>query len=450
MFSPNVGHGSIEKHAMATEATVPIMELSKVCMAFPKPSGEPLAVLSDIDMVLRQGEILGLLGRSGCGKSTLLRIAAGLIKPASGYVLYRGALLTGPAQGIAVVFQTFALYPWLTVLENVVLGLDALGLSLDEARRRAMSAIDLIGLDGFQSAFPRELSGGMRQRVGFARAIVNDPVLLLMDEPFSALDVLTAETLRTDFLDLWINHQLPTKAVLMVTHNIEEAVLMCDRILVLGSNPGHIAGEIPVLLPQPRNRLDAAFHAIVDEIYSVLTSRMAASIGVQSQIHGGMMQQLPELSINRISGFIETLASPAYGGHSELARIAAELGLEINELFPIAAALHILEFADLKDASIKLTAAGRVFAQSESEERKRLFREHLLRFVPLAAHIRQVLEEREEHHAPRERFEFELQDHLNRADAEKTLRAAIGWGRYAELFTYDDRTRTFSLDHVNR
>jgi NitT/TauT family transport system ATP-binding protein len=189
-------------------------------------------------------------------------------------VRYRGAPLAGPAEGIAVVFQSFALYPWLIVLDNVELGLDALGLSQDEARRRAMSAIDLIGLDGFQAAYPRELSGGMRQRVGFARAIVSDPTLLLMDEPFSALDVLTAETLRTDFLDLWIEHKLPTKAVLMVTHNIEEAVLMCDRILVLGSNPGHIAAEIPVSLPQPRNRLDAAFHAIVDEIYSILTSRM--------------------------------------------------------------------------------------------------------------------------------------------------------------------------------
>ena len=194
--------------------------MRKVCMAFAKPSGEPLPVLADIDITLPEGEILGLLGRSGSGKSTLLRIAGGLIKPTSGEVHYRGKPLAGPAEGIAVVFQTFALYPWLTVLENVELGLDALHLSYTEARRRAMSAIDLIGLDGFQSAYPRELSGGMRQRVGFARAIVSDPLLLLMDEPFSTLDVLTAETLRTDFLDLWIEHQLTSKAVLIVTHNI--------------------------------------------------------------------------------------------------------------------------------------------------------------------------------------------------------------------------------------
>jgi len=427
------------------ETAPPISELRGVSMAFAKPSGAPLPVLANIDMALRDGEILGLLGRSGSGKSTLLRITGGLIKPSSGQVLYRGAPLEGPAEGIAVVFQTFALYPWLTVLQNVEFGLDALGLSLDEARRRATSAIDLIGLDGFQSAYPRELSGGMRQRVGFARALVSEPILLLMDEPFSALDVLTAETLRTDFLDLWVGHRLPTKAALMVTHNIEEAVLMCDRILVLGSNPGHIAAEIAVSLAHPRNRLDAAFHAIVDQIYSILTSRMAEAIGAQSRMHGGMAQPLPEVSTNRMGGFVEALASPPYGGQAELAKIAAPLALEINDLFPIAAALHMLEFAELKDSTIRLTAAGRVFAESGTEERKRLFREHLLRFVPLAAHIRQVLEEREGHHAPRVRFESELEDHLTRRDAEKTLRAVTGWARYAEIFEYDDRARVFRL-----
>ena len=220
---------------------------------------------------------------------------------------------------------------------------------------------------------------------------------------------------------------------------------MCDRILVLASNPGHIAAEIPVSLPQPRNRLDAAFHAIVDEIYSILTSRMAEAIGAQSRIQGGRVQLLPNVSSNRIGGFIEALAAPPYGGHAELAKFAAPLALAVNDLFPIAAALHMLDFAELKDGAIKLTAAGRVFAQAGTEERKQLFREHLLRFVPLAAHIRQVLDDRQGHRAPRARFEFELQDHLNRGDAERTLRAVIGWGRYAELFTYDDQSRRFGL-----
>ena len=429
---------------MARQLNSPIIEMRKVSKAFAKPSGELLPVLADIDLSLREGEILGLLGRSGSGKSTLLRIAGGLIRPTSGDVLYRGEPLSEPAAGIAVVFQSFALFPWLTVLENVEAGLDALGLAHNEARRRAMSAIDLIGLDGFQSAYPRELSGGMRQRVGFARAIVIEPVLLLMDEPFSALDVLTAETLRTDFLDLWIERQLPTKSVLLVTHNIEEAVMMCDRILVLSSGPGRIAAEIPVPLAHPRNRLDAEFHNIVDEFYSILTSRTTESIGAQSQIHGGLVQPLPSVPINRLAGFLEALASTPYQGSAELARIAGALALDVRDLFSIAEALHILEFAELKNGAIKLTAAGRVFAQSGTDERKRLFREHLLQFVPLAAHIRHILDEREGHVAPRERFEPELEDHLNPNDAEKTLQAVIGWGRYADLFTYDDKTRTFS------
>ena len=253
-------------------------------MAFARPSGKPFPVLNDVNVALRESEILGLLGRSGSGKSTLLRIAAGLIKPTGGDVLYRGAPLTGPAEGIAVVFQTFALFPWLTVLQNVEAGLDALGLNCDEGRRRAQAAIDLIGLDGFQSAYPRELSGGMRQRVVFARAIATEPLVLLMDEPFSALDVLTAETLRTDFLDLWTAHQLPTKSVLLVTHNIEEAVLMCDRVLVLASGPGRIAAEITVPLSHPRNRLEIEFRNIVDEIYAILTSRTIASTHARGQI----------------------------------------------------------------------------------------------------------------------------------------------------------------------
>jgi len=444
MLSPNAERASTDpKHLMvpaaAPRAPSPVIELCKVCKSFAKPSGESLPVLVDVDLRVSEGEIVGLLGRSGSGKSTLLRIAAGLIKPTSGRVLYRSMPLHGPAEGIAMVFQTFALYPWLTVERNVELGLDALRLPLEEARRRALSAIDLIGLDGFQSAYPRELSGGMRQRVGFARALVSDPMLLLMDEPFSALDVLTAETLRTDFIDLWIEHRLPTKAALLVTHNIEEAVLMCDRILVLGSHPGHIAAAISVPLPHPRDRLEPAFRAIVDEIYAILTARLTAALGA----HGTRIQALQGVSINRIGGFLEALASPSYEGGGELADIARALALEINDLFPIAAAVHILEFAELTEATIKLTAAGRVFATSGVEERKRLFREHLLRFVPLAAHIHQVLEEREDHRAPRERFELELQDHLNPHDAESTLLTVIAWGRYAELYSYDDEARTF-------
>jgi NitT/TauT family transport system ATP-binding protein len=423
-----------------------IIELRSICKSFARQSGEPFVVLADIDLSLKDGEILGLLGPSGSGKSTLLRIAAGLIQPTSGEVLYQGKPLSGPSEGIAVVFQTFALFPWLTVLENVESGLDAIGVRGKEARRRAMAAIDLIGLDGFESAYPRELSGGMRQRVGFARAIVTQPAVLLMDEPFSALDVLTAETLRTDFLDLWVERQLPTRSVLLVTHNIEEAVMMCDRILVLSSNPGRISAEIPVPLAHPRNRLDEDFQGIVEEFYSILTLRTIESIKAQSRIHGGRAQPLPAVGVNLITGLVERLASPPYEGQSELARLSRSLpALGVKDVFSIAQALHILEFAELKDASVKLTA-GKVFAQSGVEERKRLFREHLLRFVPLAGHIRRVLDQREGHTAPRVRFESELEDHLGPSDAEQTLRTIIGWARYAEAFAYDDASRTFSSE----
>jgi len=428
-----------------TEPRLPIITMQRVCKAFAKPSGAPLEVLSNINLVLPEGEVLGLLGRSGSGKSTLLRIAAGLLPPTSGTVSYQGQPLTGPAAGIAVVFQTFALFPWLTVVQNVELGLEALDLPRTEAKSRTLAAIDLIGLDGFQSAYPRELSGGMRQRVGFARALVTNPTALLMDEPFSALDVLTAETLRTDFLDLWVEHRLPTKAVLLVTHNIEEAVLLCDRILVLAPHPGRIAAEIAVPLKHPRHRVDGVFREIVDEIYAILTSHAAQATKEPSTGRTGLAQPLPAASINRLAGLIEAVAAPPYGGHAELVSVARSLTLEIDDLFPVADALHLLGFAELDDGRIQLTAAGRIFADSGTDERKRLFAEHLLQFIPLAAHVRRILDERESHQAPLVRFESELEDHLTRQDADRTLRAVISWGRYAEVFDYDDERRTLFL-----
>src|ERR1700743_2223277 len=250
-----------------------LIDMRSVCRSFPKGSGEELLVLEKVDLTINSGEIVGLLGRSGSGKSTLLRIIAGLIAPSSGDARCRGETIEGPPNGVSMVFQSFALFPWLTVLQNVELGLEALGIDSAERRKRALAAIDLIGLDGFESAYPKELSGGMRQRVGFARALVVHPDLLLMDEPFSALDVLTAETLRTDLIDLWIEGRLPIKSVLMVTHNIEEAVLMCDRILGFSSNPGRVAPEIQADLPHPRNRLDPRFRQLVESIYARMTQR---------------------------------------------------------------------------------------------------------------------------------------------------------------------------------
>src|SRR5579872_5283900 len=290
-----------------------LLDMRSVCRSFPKGSGEELLVLEKVDLTIHSGEIVGLLGRSGSGKSTLLRIIAGLISPSSGDAKCRGETIAGPPNGVSMVFQSFALFPWLTVLQNVELGLEALGIESTERRTRALAAIDLIGLDGFESAYPKELSGGMRQRVGFARALVVHPDLLLMDEPFSALDVLTAETLRTDLIDLWIEGRLPIKSVLMVTHNIEEAVLMCDRILVFSSNPGRVAAEIKVDFPHPRNRLDPAFRQLVDSIYARMTQRPEPKAPALEGIQGtGVGMILNHVSSNVLSGLIETLAAPPY------------------------------------------------------------------------------------------------------------------------------------------
>ena len=253
--------------------TFPLLAVHNCRQAYHKDSNPDLVVLDDVELTLQEGEIVGLLGRSGSGKSTLLRIVAGLLTPTSGQVLWRGTQITGPAEGVAMVFQSFALFPWLTVEENVELGLEALGIPGRERADRTEAAIDLIGLGGFESAYPKELSGGMRQRVGLARALVVQPELLLMDEPFSALDVLTAETLRTDLIDLWMEKKLPIKSILMVTHNIEEAVLMCDRILVFASNPGRVANELRVPFAHPRDRHDPAFRQLVDDIYALMTRR---------------------------------------------------------------------------------------------------------------------------------------------------------------------------------
>jgi len=428
----------------AATAVNEILRVDHVCRGFNKSQGE-LLVLDDVNLQLKEGEIVGLLGRSGSGKSTLLRIIAGLISPTAGTVTFRGESLAGPAEGVAMVFQTFALFPWLTVLQNVEAGLEALGVHAHERRIRALAAIDLIGLDGFENAYPRELSGGMRQRVGFARALVVEPALLLMDEPFSALDVLTAETLRTDLLDLWNEQRLKIKSVLIVTHNIEEAVFMCNRILLLSSNPGCVIGEIPVPFPHPRNRLDPAFRRLVDDIYARMTAR-ATTGDTRKGLELGT--RLPSVSTNLMAGLIETLAAEPYYGLADLPEIARSLHLEVDDLFPVVEMLQYLGFADVQKGDIQLTPSGKVFADYGTQERKLMFAEHLLRSVPLAARVRQVLNERPSHRAPRVRFEQELNDFLLDSAAAETLDAVINWGRYAEIFSYDDQAETFSLDDV--
>lgn len=426
----------------------PLLQLDGIRKAYPKPDGGELLVLEGVDLTLVQGEIVGLLGRSGSGKSTLLRLIAGLSRPNAGELTYLGQPIAGPAPGIAMVFQSFALFPWLTALENVALGLEAQRLPKDEIRRRALAAIDLIGLDGFESAYPRELSGGMRQRVGFARALVVHPNILLMDEPFSALDVLTAETLRTDFLDLWSEGRMPIQGVILVTHNIEEAVLMCDRILVFGSNPGRVLSEISVALPQPRNRLDPGFRALVERIYVEMTARPGAAGGRLELFPGlGIGTILPRVSSNLLSGLMEEVAAEPSNGKADLPEIAARLQMEIDDLFPVAETLQMMRLAEVEGGDIHLLEPGMAFASASVDERKKIFARQLSSYIPLAAHIRCILDERASHAAPKSRFSDELEDYMTAQAAEQTLRAVISWGRYAELFAYDDDRATFSLEN---
>ena len=431
--------------AMQTAALLQIDALRHV---YPSGDAPDRVILDDVGFTLRTHEIVALLGRSGCGKSTLLRIIAGLMSPSAGAVRIDGHPVDGPSGDVAMVFQSFALFPWLTVLENVELGLEAQGVPPAVRHKRALAAIDLIGLDGFETAFPKELSGGMRQRVGLARALVVHPKLLLMDEPFSALDVLTAETLRTDLIDLWCEGRMPIGSILMVTHNIEEAVLMCDRILVFSSNPGRIVADIKVNLPQPRARLDPEFRQRVDDIYGLMTARPTGRPSRDGLFPGtGIAMVLPRVSTNVLSGLMETLAAEPYRGQADLPALAAHLQMEIDDLFPVAETLQLLRFADMAEGDIRLTEAAQRFVKAELDERKKLFAQHLTAYVPLAAHIKRVLDDRQSHRAPASRFRDELEDHMSEELAVNTLRAVVSWARYGEVFAYDDQVQTFSLEN---
>jgi NitT/TauT family transport system ATP-binding protein len=440
-----------EEFPMLDTFVTTLLTVDNVSQTYTTGSGETKnRVLEHVSLSLKTGEIVCLLGRSGCGKSTLLRIIAGLQIPTEGAVTISDKKVTGPAEDVAMVFQSFALFPWLDVLDNVEIGPRANGVPLEETRQRALKAIDTIGLDGFESAYPKELSGGMRQRVGFARALVMQPKILLMDEPFSALDVLTAETLRTDLLDLWQEGRIPTKSILMVTHNIEEAVLMADRILVLSSNPGRIASKIPVTIPQPRDRLDPLFRDAVEKIYALMTQRPdtakpAAREGAAAAM--GLALSLPDVSTNSLAGMLEEIAAPPYNGKADLPHLADSLTMEIDDLFPLGETLQLLKLADFEEADIKLTPLGKRFVDMDVDQRKKVIGEQALANIPLASHVKKVLDERPSHRAPASRFREELEDYMSEDYADRTLRTVINLGRYGELFAYDENAQTFSYEN---
>jgi len=426
--------------APGRRAIVSVRDLTK---HFATRDGGELPVLEGINLDVVPGEIVALLGKSGSGKSTLLRCIAGLIAPSSGTVNYRGAPLRGVNPGVALVFQTFALLPWLTVQQNVELGLEAQGVEPAERARRALEAIDLIGLDGFESAFPKELSGGMRQRVGFARALVVNPDLLLMDEPFSALDVLTAENLRTELLELWKAGEFPAEAILMVTHNIEEAVIFADRVVVLGTNPGRIRTELQIGLARPRDRRSPEFEALVDEIYGIMTDRPSAETPPEAEESGIEQVMLPHASVDGTAGLAELVL--AAGDENELADLAAVVGFEIDDLFPLIDAMTLLGFATVENGHIHLTEIGEQFAGADIQRSKEIFREAALARVPLVRRIHRALEHSVDG-TLREGFFLDLlQRHYSVEEARAQLGTAIDWGRYAELFEYDSARGEISL-----
>ncbi len=411
----------------------------KVCKHFELPGSRSIfTVLEDINLAVKSGEIVALLGRSGSGKSTLLRILAGLIPASSGDIFSSGRRLTGPNPDVAMVFQSFALLPWLTVQQNVELGLEAVGVPMKERRARALKAIDMVGLDGFESAYPKELSGGMRQRVGFARAFVKQPKVLFMDEPFSALDVLTAENLRSEISDLWERGDFPAQSVLIVTHNIEEAVYLADRVIVLGANPGRVRGEVMIDLPRPRNRGARRFKDLVDGIYIVMTNPdrdlTAAMTGIPPR-RETPYSPLPHATAGGISGLLELLYErPEL---RDLPEVSSSLQLSTDDLLPIVDAAVMLGLAEVRQGDITLTDAGRAFAIADIQTSKDIFRAQVLERVPTVKMIYTTLKGKPNRSMRAGFFLDILDEHFPREEAQHQFETAVDWGRYAELFEYD-------------
>jgi NitT/TauT family transport system ATP-binding protein len=430
-----------------------IIEAVAIEKSYPQADGTRIQVVGHTDLSIERGKIVALLGPSGCGKSTLLRILTGLAQPSAGGLFWHGKPLGDELPNVAIVFQSFALFPWLTVLENVEAPLEARGVPAVERRKRALRTLDTVGLDGFETAYPKELSGGMKQRVGFARALVVEPEVLFMDEPFSALDVLTAENLRGELLELWLNKKMPTSAIFIVTHNIEEAVILADRILVLGRNPARIRSDFNVRLKQPRDRKSARFVELVDYIYKVMTepdvehtppdAETTAEIvvpphGFKKQgapIRTTKYQMLPHARVGGIAGLVELLRDR--GGREDLFRLAEELVMDVEDLLPILEACVLLGFAWLKEGDVQLSKAGEAFADADIQTRKVLFRQAALEHVTILKQIDSILKRKSDHAMADEFFNDILDEHFSEDEVKRQFETATNWGRYAEIFDYD-------------
>jgi NitT/TauT family transport system ATP-binding protein len=434
-------------------STVPIIEARAIEKWYPQPDGTRIQVVGLMDFAIETGKIVALLGASGCGKSTLLRILSGLARPSSGGLFWHGKPLDGQQPNVAIVFQSFALFPWLTVLENVEAALQARSVEAVERRKRALRTLDTVGLDGFETAYPKELSGGMKQRVGFARALVVEPEVLFMDEPFSALDVLTAENLRGELLELWLNKKMTTSAIFIVTHNIEEAVMLADRIVVLGRNPARIRSDINVRLPHPRDRKSTRFVELVDYIYKVMTEPEVEHVLPDPENTGEIVlppggvkkgrilprtskyQMLPHARVGGIAGLLELLHDR--GGREDLFRLSEELVMDVEDLLPILEACQLLGFAWLKEGDVQLAAPGAEFADADIQRRKVLFREAALENVTILKQIDSILKRKSDHSISDEFFRDILDEHFSEDEVQRQFDTAMNWGRYAEIFDYD-------------
>jgi NitT/TauT family transport system ATP-binding protein len=434
--------------------TEPIIQARQVEKYYAQSRDARIQVIAPTDLAIYPGEIVALLGPSGSGKSTLLRMLSGLSEPSAGSVLWHGKDLGSTEVNVSIVFQSFALFPWLTVLENVEAPLKARGMDAHQRHRRSLKILDTVGLDGFEAAFPKELSGGMRQRVGFARALVVEPEVLFMDEPFSALDVLTADNLRSELLELWHNKTIPTKAIFLVTHNIDEAVLLADRIIVLGRNPGHVRTDFKVSLAQPRDRKTQAFTALVDYIYKVLTKPDVVPTELPVLADGRRVrdqrqmryEMLPHARPGGIAGLLELIID--LGGRTDIYKLADELAFEIDELFPIVEAAQLLGFLKVEEGDAAITPEGRAFAESEILKQKELFRKAALDHILLLRQITRALANKSDHSVSEEFFLDMLDEQFSEDECARQLETAINWGRYAELFDWDDARRRFML-HVH-
>jgi NitT/TauT family transport system ATP-binding protein len=414
-----------------------LLTAERVSKTFSLSAGGEQTVLETVSLTVAAGEVVALLGRSGSGKSTLLRILAGLIEPSTGAVTRHGVALHGPNPDVAMVFQSFALLPWLTVQENAELGLTARRVPKEIAEKEAMHALQMVGLEGFEGAYPKELSGGMRQRVGFARAFVMKPDVLMMDEPFSALDVLTAENLRGEISDLWEKGSFPSKSILLVTHNIEEAILLADRVVILGTNPGRIRGEVRVEIARPRDKNGPRFRALTDHVYTVMTNP-EASVEESPATTAKPTKRFPMLPHARsggISGLLEIIHDR--GGCEDLPQLANDLRLEIDDLLPAIDASVLLGFASISEGDVIITDTGKEFATAGIHRSHEIFREQLLSRVPLTATVLRVLEEKHDGRIGKEFLLDILDEHFSDEEAEKQFQTLIDWGRYSHLFEYD-------------